>query len=140
MAKIIKPCTIYLVRHGETDNNKQGIIQGSTVDAPLNQTGIKQAKEAAIRLKVIPFAAAFSSQAVRANQTAKIIGLQHQLAVTAHHILRSGVSASWKANRKLFTTPSLNSCWPITRNYPPKKNLSFSFLTGLKIWAPPSPG
>lgn len=88
MAKIIKPCTIYLVRHGETDNNKQGIIQGSTVDAPLNSTGIKQAKAAAQRLKTVPFAAAFSSQAVRANQTAKIISLEHKLAVTAHHILR----------------------------------------------------
>ncbi|MEK7622689.1 MAG: histidine phosphatase family protein [Patescibacteria group bacterium] len=88
MAKIIKQCTIYLVRHGETDNNKQGIIQGSTIDAPLNSTGVKQARAAAKKLKTIPFAAAFSSQAVRANQTAKIIGLQHQLAVTAHHILR----------------------------------------------------
>ena len=86
--KVIKPCTIYLVRHGETDNNKQGIIQGAKVDAPINPTGIKQAQAAAQQLKTVPFTAAFSSDALRANQTAKIISLEHQLAVTAHYVLR----------------------------------------------------
>jgi probable phosphoglycerate mutase len=28
--------TIYLIRHGQTDFNKQGIVQGSGVDSSLN--------------------------------------------------------------------------------------------------------
>lgn len=36
--------TIYLTRHGETEYNKQGIIQGSGVDSDLNDTGRRQAK------------------------------------------------------------------------------------------------
>ncbi len=36
--------TIYLTRHGETEYNKQGIIQGSGVDSDLNETGLRQAE------------------------------------------------------------------------------------------------
>jgi probable phosphoglycerate mutase len=41
-AKIIK--TIHLIRHGQTDFNKQNIIQGSGINSDLNETGIKQAQ------------------------------------------------------------------------------------------------
>ena len=34
---------IYLIRHGQTDFNLQGIVQGSGVDADLNDTGKAQA-------------------------------------------------------------------------------------------------
>lgn len=81
-------CTIYLVRHGETDNNKNNIIQGSVIDATLNKKGEKQAKQAAARLKQVPFAAAFSSNLIRAKQTAEIISLEHHLAVTTAKALR----------------------------------------------------
>lgn len=81
-------CTIYLVRHGETDNNKNGIIQGSRIDADLNSTGEIQAKAAAERLKKIPFAAAFSSDLVRARRTAEIISLEHNLAVVTNKAIR----------------------------------------------------
>lgn len=36
--------TIYFVRHGQTDFNKKGIIQGSGVDSDLNETGRQQAQ------------------------------------------------------------------------------------------------
>ncbi|QDH79554.1 histidine phosphatase family protein [Echinicola soli] len=35
---------IYLVRHGQTDYNLQGVVQGSGIDAPINETGKKQAE------------------------------------------------------------------------------------------------
>jgi len=41
---------LILVRHGETDANKNGIIQGIN-DNKLNEIGIKQAKEAGKELK-----------------------------------------------------------------------------------------
>jgi probable phosphoglycerate mutase len=44
---------IYFVRHGETDWNVQGLIQGWT-DTPLNQKGHVQARAVADALKAIP--------------------------------------------------------------------------------------
>lgn len=35
--------TLYIIRHGETDMNRQGIVQGNGVDSELNATGRKQA-------------------------------------------------------------------------------------------------
>ena len=51
---------IYLVRHGETDWNLQERMQGQA-DNPLNDTGRKQAKIVADKLREINFDAAFSS-------------------------------------------------------------------------------
>ena len=42
----------YVVRHGQTEFNKLGLYQGRK-DIPLNDTGIEQAKEAAVHLKNI---------------------------------------------------------------------------------------
>ncbi len=36
--------TIYIIRHGETDYNRKGIIQGSGIDSDLNETGRRQAQ------------------------------------------------------------------------------------------------
>ena len=49
---------IYLVRHGETDWNQAGLLQGQT-DIALNVQGLEQAREAAERLKEVPFEIAF---------------------------------------------------------------------------------
>lgn len=34
---------IYIIRHGETDYNRRGVVQGSGVDADLNEMGLAQA-------------------------------------------------------------------------------------------------
>ncbi|RYU94932.1 histidine phosphatase family protein [Emticicia agri] len=36
--------TIYLIRHGETEYNRMGIVQGSGVDSDLNELGLSQAR------------------------------------------------------------------------------------------------
>lgn len=64
--------TIYLIRHGETDGNLNGIVQGS-IDIPLNNTGIQQAKEAKQELEGVAFDAAYSSDLTRAKVTAAIV-------------------------------------------------------------------
>ncbi|ANZ64202.1 fructose-2,6-bisphosphatase [Secundilactobacillus paracollinoides] len=64
--------SVYFVRHGQTYLNKYHRIQG-WVDAPLTDKGIADAKHAGDRLKVIPFDAAYTSDAPRAQNTAKYI-------------------------------------------------------------------
>lgn len=63
---------IYLVRHGETDWNKMGRLQGQC-DVQLNEYGISLAEKTADGLAGVPFDAAFSSPLCRAAETARII-------------------------------------------------------------------
>ncbi|MFD1851025.1 histidine phosphatase family protein [Oceanobacillus bengalensis] len=63
---------ICFVRHGETEWNALGKIQGKT-DIPLNQMGIKQAEQCAAYLNPSDFDLLISSPLKRARQTADII-------------------------------------------------------------------
>lgn len=63
---------IYIVRHGETDWNKEKRYAGRK-DIPLNKTGINQAKEIKKSLNNIKFDIVISSPLKRAYDTAKII-------------------------------------------------------------------
>ena len=65
---------IYLIRHGQTDQNVAWRIQGQR-DFPLNDTGVSQAEAAGERLKElgISFSRIYSSPLVRAVKTAEIV-------------------------------------------------------------------
>ena len=63
---------IYLTRHGQTNLNKQELMQGRT-DEPLNDTGRSQAKRAREFVKDVNFDAVYSSPLIRAKETASII-------------------------------------------------------------------
>ena len=60
---------IYIVRHGQTDLNAQGIVQGRGVNAPLNALGNQQANAFYQVYKHVPFDAFYSSSLLRAKQT-----------------------------------------------------------------------
>lgn len=64
---------LWIVRHGETDWNLQGRIQGWT-DVPLNAQGTLQASRLAQHLEGIPFRAVYTSDLKRAATTANILG------------------------------------------------------------------
>lgn len=63
---------LYLTRHGETELNALGRYCGST-DVPLNDAGMAQGSELALRLRGVKFEAVISSPMLRAKQTADII-------------------------------------------------------------------
>ena len=65
--------TIDLVRHGETDFNREGRWQGSGSDPPLNARGVEQAQEVARALTDAPIIALYTSPLLRARQTAQPI-------------------------------------------------------------------
>jgi 2,3-bisphosphoglycerate-dependent phosphoglycerate mutase len=63
--------TVYVVRHGQTDWNKEGRIQGST-DNPLNSTGREQAATTAKMLENVKLDAVYTSSHKRARETAAV--------------------------------------------------------------------
>jgi probable phosphoglycerate mutase len=65
-----------LVRHGETEWNRQKRFQGQ-IDIPLNDNGKQQAEQAAAFLKAVPIDAAVSSSLSRPRETAEIILKYH---------------------------------------------------------------
>lgn len=62
---------IYVVRHGQTDWNREGRIQGGT-DNPLNSTGREQAATLGRTLADVRIDAVYSSSHQRARQTAAV--------------------------------------------------------------------
>jgi probable phosphoglycerate mutase len=64
--------TLALIRHGQTEWNRELKLQGST-DIPLNDTGRQQAREAVDLLAAEPWDAIVSSPLSRARETAEII-------------------------------------------------------------------
>ena len=61
--------TIYLIRHGETDYNKMGIVQGSGIDSSLNATGRKQAEAFYNMYKRVRFDNIYTSKLTRTAQS-----------------------------------------------------------------------
>ncbi|XP_051917759.1 probable fructose-2,6-bisphosphatase TIGAR A [Hippocampus zosterae] len=61
------------VRHGETEFNKEGLLQGQTIDCPLSEVGLRQAEAAGHYLKDVKFSNLFVSDMLRARQTAETI-------------------------------------------------------------------
>ena len=66
---------IYIVRHGQTDWNKQKVMQGQ-IDVPLNETGKEQARELGEKLKDIVFDHIFCSPLLRTRQTLENLKLK----------------------------------------------------------------
>jgi broad specificity phosphatase PhoE len=62
---------IYIIRHGETDYNKKGFLQGSSIDASLNEKGMQQADRFFQSYQHIPFDKVYTSALKRSQQSVK---------------------------------------------------------------------
>ncbi len=79
---------LYLVRHGETEWNAEGRLQGH-MDVSLSENGQRQAQAVARRLDGVCFHAAYSSDLSRTAETARIIlGRQQEGTLTETPQLR----------------------------------------------------
>ena len=62
---------IYIIRHGETDNNKVHRFQGRGINASINETGRQQAEAIAHALKDVPIQKVVTSSLIRTMETAE---------------------------------------------------------------------
>ena len=79
--------TLHFVRHGETDWNRDGRIQGFA-DVPLSSIGREQARELAASLGGRPIGAIYASDLRRALETAEPLATRLGLEVVATPALR----------------------------------------------------
>lgn len=86
----------YFVRHGETDANKQRILQGWSGDYPLNETGILQADHLAERLPQVFFEKVYVSSLRRALETAQILCRRLQAPLEVIEDLREWRLGAWE--------------------------------------------
>lgn len=71
---------LFIVRHGETEANAEGIEAGP-LDYPLTKKGVKGASFISKSLAKVDFTAVYSSPIFRAQETAKILARPHGLKV-----------------------------------------------------------
>jgi broad specificity phosphatase PhoE len=88
------PTTILMVRHGETDWNRDNRFQGHA-DPPLNDVGRSQARRLAAQLAGRSFAAVYSSPLRRAYETALIVASVLDVTVQISDALREVDVGSW---------------------------------------------
>ena len=86
---------LLVVRHGVTDWNIQGRLQGRT-DIDLNAEGLRQARALAARLKAEPLDRLFSSPMLRASRTAQAVAEAKGLAVETDAVLNEADMGLWE--------------------------------------------
>ena len=86
---------LLLVRHGETDWNADGRLQGHT-DRPLSDFGRRQARQLAEELAEEKLDAIYASDLSRASETAEIVGVRLGLGVVIDPGLREKDWGTWE--------------------------------------------
>jgi broad specificity phosphatase PhoE len=92
---MLMPRLLYIVRHGVTDWNQSQCIQGQ-LDIPLNDAGRSQAALVAERLASLGATALYSSDLLRAYETAQIIAQAVGLQIIQKPSLREMHFGAWQ--------------------------------------------
>ncbi len=100
--------TLYLVRHGETVDNKAQILQGQT-NGELNETGREQARAVRDKMAREPIDAFVASDLRRAVETCEIIAEPHGKPVVTTPLLRE---RDWGGFTGMFIPDLKGLVWP----------------------------
>lgn len=98
---------LVLVRHGQTDHNREGRLQGQ-VDIPLNRAGVQQAETLAPAIAANPPDIVVASPLARAVDTARIITRGTGLEVTTDDAFLERGFGQWEGLRG----EEIRSRWP----------------------------
>lgn len=98
---------ILLVRHGETDWNREEIFRG-TYDVPLNDNGREQARLLGIALRSEKINVAYTSPLSRAVETSKIVLGPYGIEATMHEGFLDFNYGDWTGLKE----PDVASRWP----------------------------
>ncbi|MBM6992062.1 MAG: histidine phosphatase family protein [Prevotella sp.] len=125
--------TLYLVRHGETIDNKAQIMQGQT-QGELNETGRQQARELSEKMRAERIDAFVSSDLHRSVETCEIIARPHQKPVVQTPLLRE---RDWGSFTGRFIPDLKDVEWPDDIETLEKmQSRARNFLTWLKVTYP----
>jgi broad specificity phosphatase PhoE len=130
---------IILVRHGETDWNRENRIQGG-LDIPLNGQGKGQARDIASKLAHTDIRYIYSSRLSRALETAIEIAKLHKLEVLTDPRLNELRQRKWEGMkvskvRRLY--PDFYSRWekdPTSVTPPGGENIREAFQRAREFW------
>ena len=100
--------TLFLVRHGETVDNANKIMQGQT-QGQLNEEGVRQAQQLRERLAGTSIDAVVSSDLKRAVDTARIVAGPHGLEVVTTPLLRE---RDWGSFTGRYIPDLKDEVWP----------------------------
>jgi broad specificity phosphatase PhoE len=99
-----------LIRHGQTDWNLEGRYQGQS-DVPLNSVGKVQAHTLAGQLSGQSFSAIFSSDLIRAKETADILASALKAPVKVDPRLREINQGEWEGQLVEVLKSKYNGLW-----------------------------
>ena len=113
---------IWVTRHGQTDLNRQHLMQGRT-DAPLNDTGIGQARDARARIGDIRFDAVYASPLQRAVDTAVIIGGTDREEIITDERLLEADFGPYEKKKYYLLGPAMTLYWALPEVFPAPKGV-----------------
>jgi broad specificity phosphatase PhoE len=120
---------MYLVRHGQSQANVDGLFG---LDTTLTGAGIEQAKSLASNLKTIHFDAIFSSDLVRAHQTAKIIAQERKLKVETSRFLREKQWGSLEGKLKSEVRHDLKHLFDLAKSMPDTERINYKVVPDME--------
>ncbi|EEH96734.1 MULTISPECIES: histidine phosphatase family protein [Clostridium] len=113
---------LYLTRHGETEWNEKGIMQGWG-DSPLTELGIKQAEWLRDRIKDTHIDVIYASPIGRAFNTAKIVKGDRNIPLSTHDGLKEIRIGGWEGlnqeEMKSLSEENYYNFWNVPSKYIP---------------------
>lgn len=110
---------IYLIRHGQTEYNREGRLQGQS-DSPLTEVGHRQARSCGALLSAeVDGAAVWSSPLTRAAETARLVAMELPgAALSLDARLAEASFGLWEG----LTRQEIEAGWPgIRKRHPPRE-------------------
>ena len=129
--EISRTTHLYLARHGETEHNRLGMVQGRGVNVSLNREGRRQAEALAERASGMQLHAVYSSTLLRAQETAHIIA--HRCGRLPIVYLSDLEEMSWGIYEGQYASPELKEAFAFMQTQWQSGNLEYAVERGESV-------